>query len=152
MAYEVALPDGFVVSDDIARFDLDEVYRFISQDSYWGRGRSREMFDRAVRYSLVMGVFAPPDGRQIGFARVSGDRAMRAHLADVYVLEAYRGRGLGRALVGAVLDHPELSTVGTWTLVTRDAHGLYAGFGFTGFTDSARQMIRVSAAPDPKTA
>ena len=151
MPYGLALSHGFSVSDDPARLDLDEVYRFISKESYWGRDRSRALFDRAVRHSMAFGLFDPA-GRQIGFARVVSDRTMRAHLNDVYVLSDYRGRGLGRALVAAVLAHPELATVTTWTLNTTDAHRLYAGFGFTGIPDPERAMIRTTSHSDAKTA
>ena len=146
MSYDVALPDGFVVSDDPSRLDLAEVHRFISQHTYWGKGRSIEAFTRAVRHCIAFGVYAP-DSSQISFARVLSDRSLRAHLSDVYVVPSFRGRGLGRALVAAVLAHPELATVGTWTLNTADAHGLYAGFGFVRDERPERHMMLIR--PDP---
>jgi GNAT superfamily N-acetyltransferase len=150
MPYEVALADGFTVSDSRERLDIDEVYRFISEESYWGKGRPRAVFARALEHSMAFGLYTG-EGRQIGFARVVTDRAIRAHLNDVYVLSTYRGRGLGKGLVGAVLDHPELATVGTWSLNTDDAHGLYASFGFGGLRRPESFMMRVRGASPAET-
>jgi GNAT superfamily N-acetyltransferase len=141
MPYEVALPDGFTISDEFARLDLDEIHRFIATESYWGKGRPRELFERSLRNCIGFGLYAP-DGRQIGFARVLSDRALRAHIGDVYVLQSHRGAGLGKALIAAILGHPDLASVGVWTLNTDDAHGLYAGFGFTPLARPETFMIR----------
>jgi GNAT superfamily N-acetyltransferase len=150
MAYEVALTGGCVVSDDRARLDLGAVHRFISEESYWGRGRPRATMERAVEHSMAFGLYSP-DGAQIGFTRVMSDRAMRAHLADVYVLPGWRGQGLGKALLAAVFAHPDLATVTTWTLNTDDAHALYAGFGFGALARPETFMIRVASSPTAKT-
>jgi GNAT superfamily N-acetyltransferase len=150
MVYAVELADGFEVSDDPDRLDRDAVYQFISAESYWGRGRPRDLFDRGIRNRICFGLYAP-DGQQIGFASVMSDLAMRAHLGDVYVLPAYRGRGLGQALVGAVLSHPDLTAIGTWTLNTDDAHGLYAAFGFGPLARPETFMIRLTPGPGTKT-
>jgi GNAT superfamily N-acetyltransferase len=150
MPYEVSLPGGFTVSDDRARLDVDAVYRFIAEEAYWGKGRARDVFERALRHSIGFGLY-DPDGRQAGFARVVSDMALRAHLNDVYVLPAYRGAGLGKALVAAVLAHPDLATVGTWTLATDDAQGLYASFGFGPLTRPASHMMRVTSGPGTKS-
>ena len=140
MAFARDLPGGFALSDDQARLDLALVHRYLAEESYWALGRDRAAFERAVAHSLCLGLYAP-DGTQIGFARAMTDYGLRAHLLDVFVLPAWRGHGLGRALVGAMLEHPALSGVATWTLSTRDAHGLYASFGFAPQPDPQKQMV-----------
>lgn len=119
--------DGFTISTDPSRLDLDAVWAFLSQ-AYWGRARTREQNDRAIAHSLCFGVY---DGAaQIGFARVITDYAFTAHIADVYILEPYRGRGLSKWLIAVLLQHPALASVRRFTLNTDDAQGLYAQFGF----------------------
>jgi GNAT superfamily N-acetyltransferase len=118
---------GFEISTDPARVDRASVHAFLTR-SYWARGIPREVVDRSIDHSFVFGVYG--DGRQVGFARVITDRATFAYLADVYVLEEYRGRGLARWLVETILAHPELQGLRRWSLVTRDAHGLYEKVGF----------------------
>ncbi|MBQ0958290.1 GNAT family N-acetyltransferase [Ideonella sp. 4Y11] len=115
------------VSDDPARIDLDAVHAFLSR-SYWSPGIAREKVARAIAHSMCFGVY--DDGAQVGFARVITDRSSFAYLADVYVLESHRGRGLARQLLGAITGHPELQGLRRWLLATRDAHALYRLFGF----------------------
>jgi GNAT superfamily N-acetyltransferase len=146
MPHETRLDGGYVVSDDPARLDIDMIHDFLSRDSYWTPGRSRQITQRSLAHSLCFGLYAP-DGSQAGFARIVSDRATSAHLADVFVLPAHRGRGLSKALVAVVLDHPELALVRRWTLTTRDAQGLYARFGFAPVTDPGGQMVRILPHP-----
>jgi GNAT superfamily N-acetyltransferase len=117
-----------VVSTDPARLDLDRVHEFLAGESYWARGISRLVLERAVANSLVFGVYR--DGEQVGFARVVTDRATFAWLCDVFVLPAHRGRALGKRLVDAVVTHPDLRRVRRLLLATSDAHGLYRRYGF----------------------
>lgn len=117
------------VSTDPDRLDVDLIYRWLAEESYWAQGMPRDVALRAIANSINFGVFA--DGRQVGFARVVTDRATFAWLADVFIDEAHRGRGCGKAVVAAVLSHPELQGLRRWMLATRDAHGLYAQYGFT---------------------
>jgi ribosomal protein S18 acetylase RimI-like enzyme len=126
------LPGGFELDDDPARVDLDAVWAFLSSEAYWGRDRSREVVERQVgEASRVIGLYR--EGRQVGFARVVSDGRI-AYLADVYVLAEHRGRGLGVELVReAVDDGPQRDL--RWLLHTRDAHGLYARFGFGAPSD-----------------
>ncbi len=122
------LPDGFELDDDRERVDIEAVHAFISGESYWGRGRSRELVERALAGSLrVVGLYLGED--QVGFARAVSDRATMAYLADVYVLEPYRGRGLGMELVRETIDGGELGEM-HWLLHTADASELYARLGF----------------------
>jgi len=120
--------DEFFVSTDPARLDIDAVHAFLAS-SYWAMGIPRAVVERAIAGSICFGLFHGQ--RQIGFARVITDRATFAYLADVYVLEDHRGRGLARWLIETVIAHPDLRGLRRFVLVTRDAHGLYEQFGFT---------------------
>jgi GNAT superfamily N-acetyltransferase len=129
----------FVISTDEERFDLDMVHGFLTE-SYWAERISREVVARSIQNSLCFGVFC--DGRQIGFARVISDYATFAYIGDVFVLESYRGHGLGKWLMECVIGHPWLQGLRRWTLLTRDAHGLYGQFGFTPLKRPERYMER----------
>lgn len=123
------LGDGFELDDDPARIDRDAVHAYVGGESYWARGRTRERQDELIEASSrVVGLYR--DGRQVGFARaVDCDAAGFMYLADVYVLEAFRGRGLGAELVREVVERgPDAHR--RWILHTRDMHGLYAKLGF----------------------
>ena len=122
------LGDGYEVDDDRDRIDVDAVHAYLTQ-AYWALGRSRDVVADIARTSArVVGVYH--DGAQIGYARVLSDGHTTAYLADVYVLEEHRGRGLGRALVeSAVNGDPQLAPL-RWMLHTRDMHPLYRKFGF----------------------
>src|SRR5438309_7289953 len=102
-----ATRDGFTISTDRARLDLDAVYRYLSAESYWAAGIARDVFERSVAGSLPFGLYAP-EGAQIRHARVLTDFAVLAWLSHAYVLEAYRRKGLGHFLVRSVLAHPRL--------------------------------------------
>lgn len=130
--------DGYVITTDPARLDLDVVHRFL-RDAYWATGIPRDVLARAIRHSLPFGLYAP-GGEQCGFARVLTDRAIAALLADVFVLPEHRGRGLGAWLVGCVLAHPDLQGLRRWSLATADAHGLYERFGFTTLANPEAHM------------
>ena len=122
------LPGGYEVDDDRARIDVGAVHAYISGESYWGRGRSRELVEQTIAGSLrVVGVYLAE--AQVGFGRAVSDGATVAYLADVYILSAHRGRGLGVELVREILDGGELADV-HWLLHTADAGGLYERFGF----------------------
>jgi len=119
---------AFSVTTDQARLDLPAIHAYLTQ-SYWSRGIPFETVERAARNSLCFGLF--DEARQIGFARVVTDRATYGYLADVYVLEEYRGQGLAVWLIGCVRSHPDLQGLRRFALATRDAHALYRKFGFT---------------------
>ena len=118
----------YTISTDPAHLDLDVIHGFLSR-SYWATGRSRERVERAIAASLPFGLYHRTG--QVGFARVVTDHVVIAFLADVFVLEAHRGAGLGKWLVEVATGTPELRKVRRWLLGTRDAHGLYRQFGFT---------------------
>jgi GNAT superfamily N-acetyltransferase len=122
------LGEGFELDDDPARIDLQEVHRFLAQESYWAAGRPFDVQERLVREALrVVGAYH--EGRQVGFCRASGDGVSICYLADVYVLPELRGRGLGVELVREMVERGPFAT-SRWVLHTADAHELYAKFGF----------------------
>lgn len=116
------------ITTDPLRIDVDVVHRFLSESAYWALGRSRATVERSIRNSLCFSVLA--DGQQVGFARVVSDRTLFAYLMDVFILPAWRGRGLSKRLMAAILAHPDLQDLKLFLLRTSDAHGLYAQFGF----------------------
>ena len=117
------------VSDDPARIDRDFVFGYLSR-AYWSVGRSRETFDRSLDHSLNFGLYLAESGEQIAFARFVTDRATFAYLCDVFTIEAFQGRGFGKHLLAAALEHPDLSNLRFISLATRDAHSLYEKLGF----------------------
>ena len=137
------LGDGLELDDDRERVDVDAVHRFLSEDAYWVRGRSRETIERLVRESTRV-IAAYDDGRLIAFCRVMSDGSNMAWLGDVFVVPDHRGRGVGVELVREVVEHPEHRDL-QWYLGTRDAHGLYAKFGF----EPANERTMVRARRDP---
>lgn len=133
--------DGFTVSTDPARLDLDAIHSALSQ-SYWSEGVPKETVERGLRGSLCFGLYEEEEGAagQVGLARVITDAATFAYLCDVYVLPGYRGRGLGKLLLRSVMEHPDLQGLRRFNLVTRDAHELYRAFGFTAVKNPGRHM------------
>jgi GNAT superfamily N-acetyltransferase len=127
-AMKRALGNGYELDDDPARIDVDAVHRYLSEQSYWAAGRSRETVERLVREAArVVGVYR--DGDQVGFARVVSDGVAVAYLADVYVLPEHQGRGLGKQIVAEMVERGPYADV-RWLLHTRDAQTLYEQFGF----------------------
>jgi GNAT superfamily N-acetyltransferase len=131
------LPAGFEISTDRARLDVALVHEFL-QTSYWAEGRPRSVVERSIEHSLCFGVYH--GGQQVAFARVVSDRAVFAYLMDVFVVPEFRGRGISKALMRAVLDHPELQNLRLFLLATKDAHGLYQRFGFRPLAEPERMM------------
>jgi GNAT superfamily N-acetyltransferase len=124
-----SLDDGLELDDDRDRIDVAAVHDYLSNESYWARGRGRSEVQQTIASAArVVGLY---DGqRQIGFARVISDGVHVAHLCDVYVLSEFRGRSLGVELVREAIDNGPHANL-NWTLATEDAHGLYRRFGFT---------------------
>ena len=117
----------YEISTDRSRLDLALIYDFL-RSSYWARGVPRAVVEKSIQHSLCFGAFL--GGRQVGFARVISDFAVIAYLADVFVVPEHRGRGISKLLMRAIVEHPDLQGLRRFMLVTRDAHGLYAQFGF----------------------
>jgi GNAT superfamily N-acetyltransferase len=128
------------ISTDRDRIDRALVHRFLSEESYWARSRTREENDRIIEASLCFGAYE--DGRQIAHARVITDTVAFGYLGDVFVLPEARGRGVGKALMEAVLSHPHVRGLKRFTLVTDDAHGLYEQYGFRPLDDVRKWMQR----------
>jgi GNAT superfamily N-acetyltransferase len=128
----------FIISTDRERLDLNVIHDFLT-NSYWAKGISRELVAQSVEHSLCFGIY-DAKGWQVGFARVISDHATYAYLGDVFVLESHRGRGLSKWLMECIMKHPELQGLRRWTLLTRDAHGLYSQFGFTPLKTPERYM------------
>jgi GNAT superfamily N-acetyltransferase len=134
------LPGGFELDDDKDRVDLREVHRYLSEESYWAEGRPFETVERSVRdASRVVGLYHGE--RQIGFARTFIDGIKIAYIADVYVLQEFRGRGLGLELVREAVDNGPFAGM-RWILHTRDGHGLYARLGFGPPSDRIMERPR----------
>jgi GNAT superfamily N-acetyltransferase len=133
---------GIELSDDVARIDVDAVHRFLSEESYWAKGRDRDSVARLIAEATrVVGAY--DGGRQIGFARVVSDRVTIAWVADVYVLGAYRGTGLGEALMRALIDESGFSDI-RWMLGTLDAHTFYERLGFGPPSDRIMERPRAT--------
>ena len=135
--------DGLLFSTDRGRLDIDVIHAFLSTESYWVPGIRREFVERAIETSLCFAIFE--GARQLGFARVITDGAGFAWLADVFVVAGERGRKLGERLIEFVLAHPDLQRIRRFMLATRDAHGLYAKYGFTPLAHPDRIMERYDA-------
>jgi len=133
------LLDDLEISTDPARIDVDLVHRFLST-SYWAEGRTREVVERSMAYSICFGAYT--NGRQIAFGRVVTDRAVYGYLADIFVLPEFRGASVGKRLVRAMLEHPDVARLNGVHLRTRDAHGLYAQFGFVPIGNAEEMMVR----------
>jgi GNAT superfamily N-acetyltransferase len=128
---------NFVISTDPAKLDVDAIHAFLTR-SYWAEGIPRDVVARSLEHSLCFGVYEAE--QQIGLARVVSDFATYAYVADVYILERYRGQGLGKWLMGCILSHPNLQGLRRWQLATLDAHGLYRQFGFIELKAPERHM------------
>lgn len=134
----------FIISTDIRRLQMDVIQRFLTDESYWARNRTPEQTETAVKNSLPFGVYKGEN--QIGFARVVTDYATFAYLGDVFILEECRGLGLGQWLMETIVAHPRLQNFRRWILATKDAHTLYAKYGFTELKHPERWMEK--AAPN----
>ena len=127
----------FLISTDRSRLDLDLIHGFLT-DCYWAKGIPREIVARSIENSLCFGVY--DEGKQIGFARVISDCATYVYIGDVFVLESHRGKGMGKWFMECIMRHPSLQNLRRWSLVTEDAHGLYAQLGFTPLRSPERHM------------
>lgn len=138
-----AVLDAYLISDDRALLDFDVIHGFL-KDAYWAPGVPRAVVERAARHSHPFGLYLREDEdrvRQIGYLRVLTDYASIGYLLDVFVLEAFRGQGLARRLVEAVLAEPCFAEIRRWVLTTKDAHELYRRYGFSE-PEPGRYMTR----------
>jgi GNAT superfamily N-acetyltransferase len=130
----------YTISTDNKRLDIRRIHDFVSNQSYWAKGRAIETVQRALDNSLNFGLYK--NNQLIGFARVVTDYATFAWIADVFVLSEHRGQGLSKWMMEVILSHPELQGFRRWVLATRDAHDLYARFGFIPLHRPERWMER----------
>jgi GNAT superfamily N-acetyltransferase len=129
---------GFIVTDDRAAMDVAVIHHYLSEVSYWARGITYDKVVKSLDNALCFGGFV--DGRQVAFARVVTDRTTFAYLCDVFVLDAHRGQGYSKALMAAIMAHPDLQGLRRFYLGTLDAHSLYAQFGFKPVARPERLM------------
>jgi GNAT superfamily N-acetyltransferase len=134
--------DEFTISTDRTRLRIDAIHKFLSEESYWARGRTKEQTITAIKNSLPFGVYKGEN--QIGFARIVTDYATFVYLGDVYILEEFRGRGLSKRLMEVIVNHPELQGLRRWILATKDAHTLYEKFEFTALKFPERWMEKTA--------
>ncbi len=138
MSYQTWQRDKFEISTDKARLQINVIQQFLADESYWASTRTLEQTQIAIENSVCFGIYDAE--KQIGFARVVSDFATFAYIGDVFVLSEYRGHGLSKWLMEAMLEHPDLQGLRRWVLATKDAHGLYSQFGFHGLKFPERWM------------
>jgi GNAT superfamily N-acetyltransferase len=131
----------YSITTDKRRLDLNAIHAFLSQ-TYWSPGVPLDVLEKAIENSLAFGVLLGQE--QVGFARVVTDKATFAYLADVYVLEAHRGKGLSKRLLEEIQVHEDLQGLRRFLLATKDAHGLYAQFGFQELANPSRMMEKLN--------
>ena len=130
--------DGFIISTEKLKLDIPSIYQYLSKEAYWSKNIPMEIVKRSIEGSVCFGMYH--NNRQVGFARVITDNASFGYLADVFIINEYRGRGLSKWLMQCILGHPELQGFRSWLLGTRDAHGLYSQFGFKPLEHPERFM------------
>lgn len=130
----------FYVSTDRQKLDVEMIWDFLCNRSYWAKGRSKEVVYKSIDNSMCFGLYTSNGDKQAGFARVVSDHALFAWVLDVFVLEEYRGKGLGKLLMINIMSHTELYKVRRWGLATRDAHKLYERFGFSQLANPENMM------------
>lgn len=137
-------PEEIEISTDRSRLDIDAVHDFLSKETYWAQNRTLAQTRTAIENSLCFGAYL--GDRLVGFGRVVSDFATFAYVGDVFVLPDFRGQGLGKMLMEAMVAHEDLQGLRRWVLATRDAHGLYEQFDFSTLRFPERWMERT--APD----
>ena len=130
----------YLISTDQEKLNIPLIHGFLSVHSYWAKGIPLETVQRSIRHSMCFGLYRNEE--QIGFARVISDRATYAYLGDVFVLPEERGKGMSKWLIQVIVEHPELQGLRRFVLATRDAHGLYAQFGFAPYAQPENIMNR----------
>jgi GNAT superfamily N-acetyltransferase len=137
MDYEKTIGD-YLISTDKTKLQVEKIHRYLSEESYWAQNIPVHLVLAAIKGSICFGVYAK--GEQIGFARVITDRATFAYLADVYVKQEHRGKGLSKELMKFILNYDGLTSLRRFMLATKDAHGLYKQFGFSSLAEPQRFM------------
>ena len=130
--------DDFIISTDNQKLDINFIHQYLSQEAYWCKNIPLEIVKRSIENSLCFGMYHHE--KQIGFARAITDKATFAYLADVFIINNYRGRGLSKWLMHTIMSAPDLQGLRSLLLGTLDAHGLYAQFGFKTLENPGRFM------------
>ena len=131
------------IDTDKEKLDVGLVHRYLSEESYWAKGRTRAQVETTIEHSLCFGVYHEDEG-QVGYARLVHDGLTVAYLADVFVLEGHRGQGLGKWLVETVLAHPPVGHIRRWMLFTQTAQALYGRYGYAALEDPNVFMLRLN--------
>lgn len=135
--HEQVFHGEYEISTDPKHLDIAVIHGYLTL-SYWSPGIPRAIVERAIANSMCVGLYRGSE--QVGFARVITDKATFAYLADVFVIEAHRGKGLSKRLMEFIMAHRELQGLRRFMLGTKDAHTLYGKFGFTGVANPNRVM------------
>jgi len=134
--------DGYLISTDKSKLNIDVIHQYLSKESYWAQGRPIDTVRKSIEHSLCFGVYA--EDRQVGFARVITDYVTFAWLCDVFILPSHQGQNLGKWLVECVSAYPDLARLNLFVLATRNAHELYRRYGsFDALQNTDRWMVRV---------
>ena len=136
---------SITISTDKSKLDIDLIHAYLCDESYWAKGIPRDVVERSIEHSLCVGAYEGE--RQIGFARAVTDYAVFAYIADVFVIESHRGRGVSKMIMQAIMEHPSLQGLRRWSLVTSDAQALYAQFGFVPLANPEKYMEMVRKNP-----
>lgn len=142
MGKVVLVSVDFSISTDKRLLDIRTIHEYLSERSYWAKGRSLETVQKSIEHSVCVGVYDTGE-KLVGFGRVLTDYAVFAYIMDVFILEPYRGKGLGKRLIEYILHLPGLEKMKRWQLATTDAQGLYKRYGFVQITDPEKQMEKV---------
>lgn len=134
------MKERFYISTELGEMDQEFIHRYLSEHSYWAKGRSLENVKKSMAHSLCFGIFT--NGRQVGFGRVATDFVVFAWLMDLFIDAEYRGKGLGQRLINSIVNHPDLQEVNGIGLRTEDAQELYRKFGFEPISDPGTWMLR----------
>lgn len=143
--YEVSNGE-YLITTNPSLLSVDIIHYYLSEESYWAKHIPRVVVEKSITNSLCFGLYRQSE--QIGFARLVTDKATFAYLADVFILEKYRGKGLSKWLIEVIQFHPELQGLRRWMLGTRDAHGLYAQFGWSEISEETRKIFMQRHFPD----
>ncbi|GMN05278.1 GNAT family N-acetyltransferase [Croceitalea sp. MTPC5] len=135
------MDEAFFISEDKLKLDIDFIHSYLSEESYWAKGRSVEAVKRSIENSSCLGVYTK-NWKQIGFARLVTDQVVFAWIMDVFIDKDYRGKGISKKLMHHILQMPEITDVNGIGLRTIDAHGLYKKFGFERIRDAETWMLK----------
>lgn len=137
------MKNDFYISTDKSKLNINLIVDYLKNKSYWAKSRSKEKIAKSIANSLCFGLF-DKENQQVGFARVVTDFAVFAWLLDVFILEEYRGKGLGKLLIQTIISHDDLQGITRWGLATKDAHEVYKKFGFTSLSNPEVMMEKIS--------